>query len=186
MHVLVGTPGTGEIITVVYRNGERIFSIAALVFCVLIALAGIAPDDAVTDNIGALVGVILVTTPAIWLIIAVMQAKVVVRKDGIYVRNWFFSWWVTWSAIAELDVDDDLVVVLNNGHHIHPSVGGGSIASALRANRKQRDLHDRIDGARASADSALEPIAEQQRRFGIWRLIALYAFFYGMAGLMRL
>ncbi|TNC24116.1 hypothetical protein [Amycolatopsis alkalitolerans] len=186
MHVLAKTPGSGDIITVLYRKGERIFGIVCLVASLGFMFTIITPLEDREDNFGTVAGVILVVTPALWLLIAVLMARVVIRTDGIYVRNWFFSWWITWTAIDELDVDDHLVVVLSNGFRIYPSVGGGSVASALRGNRHLRGLRDQIEQARREATSGMEPVAYQRRRFGIWRFILIYAIFIGLAALVRL
>lgn len=186
MHVLARTSGTGEIITVIYRKGERIFGIAGLVVTLLFMLSAVPPLENFEDNFGTVAGVLLLLTLSPWGIIAILRARVVIRSDGIYVRNWFFSWWITWSAVAELHVDDNLVVTLTNGHEIHPSVGGGSVASALRGNRKLRALRDQIEQARQNATSRLKPVADQRRRFGIVRFIVIYALFLGLAALIRL
>lgn len=83
-----------------------------------------------------------------WHIVSVAKVKIVATDLGIYVRNWIVSYWVPWGAIKELDVASGLVIVLTDDSVLKPRVGEGSLASAIRGNRSQRAIRERIEQVR--------------------------------------
>ncbi|EHR50589.1 hypothetical protein SacmaDRAFT_2338 [Saccharomonospora marina XMU15] len=88
--------------------------------------------------------------------------------------------WVPWGAVRELGVQNDLLVVLTDGSVIRPSVGQGSLASAMRGNRSQRALRDRIDKLRAQAPEVPATSVERKLQLGVIRMVALFAVFFAI------
>lgn len=184
MHVLAKTPGTGDIITVIYRKGERILGLivgVAGISFLLYAIVFLALEDVA---IGKILTSVAVVTPALWFIFLVARAKLVVREGGLYIQNWFTHHWIPWNSVAELEVDPDLALVLRSGDVIQPSVGGGSLAGAMRGNRAQRAMRESIEHARKQAQLDEHTTAQRNVDLGLRWLLALYAFFAGVSLIM--
>ncbi|PRX43862.1 PH (Pleckstrin Homology) domain-containing protein [Prauserella shujinwangii] len=123
-------------------------------------------------------GSLALATVGMWFIGAIVTSKVVVLGGGIRVDNWFTRYWIPWSAVAEIEVDPAVAVVLRDETVVPLGVGGASVLNALRGNRYQRRVRERIEAARAAAPVASPADSVMTRS---WRLLLWAAVYFGLA-----
>ena len=139
---LVDNP-VGHQIVVLRRKGEsilgRIVEFGILSSPILMSILG-PPTFTLFD----LVAVSLAISAVSWLLGAISNARVVVSDAGLSVINWIVRWWIPWSAVAAVDVDEEIGITLTDGRVIRPSIGTGSGIDVLRGNRYQKNIAEVI------------------------------------------
>jgi hypothetical protein len=123
--------------------------------------------------------VFLAATWLIWLVTA--HPKTVLTPSRLVVVNWFVRHDIPWSLVGEVSVEDgEARISLRDGYVIRPTTGGSSLVSAIRGNRRQRELQALIETWRTSAD--LNEGAQRTRRVDLFPIpslvVALVIFAY--------
>lgn len=138
----------GEVLTVVRRQGE-VYLGWVVIGSAMIGLTLCMPPFSRWPGFEPRLELTLMFVLAVWAVWhATVHPRIVVLTTGLLVVNWFVRHWIPWSAVKRLDVDNGLLIELDSGRTIRPASGGGSLGSAIRGHRVQRDMCRTIELAR--------------------------------------
>lgn len=141
----------GEVLTVVRRQGE-VYLGWVVIGAAMIGLTLCMPPFSQWLGFEPRLELTLMFVLAVWAVWhATVHPRIVVLTTGLLVVNWFVRHWIPWSAVKRLDVDNGLLIELDSGRTIRPASGGGSLGSAIRGHRVQRDMRRTIEQARIAA-----------------------------------
>ncbi|MEU7477127.1 PH domain-containing protein [Lentzea sp. NPDC042327] len=100
---------------------------------------------------------VAVMAPLIWFCWMVFAHPAVrVHESGVRVVNWFRSYWVPWTALREVEVTREVVLVLTTGERVDVTAGAFSLASALGGSRVQHRMREEIERHRPAVPPAGE------------------------------
>jgi hypothetical protein len=151
--------------------------VVPLLFVVLVVLV-----SGKTGALGGLITMVAIVSVLSWFIRLVgICSRIEVSDEGLVVVSWLTRWDIPWSAVESVAAPNDLVIALVGGREVAPSVGGGSLISALMNNSTQR----RMVAAIAARRPAVAPVTGSavRRRLDVhpWGFLVLLTVFVAIA-----
>ncbi|HEX5402845.1 MAG TPA: hypothetical protein VFX16_11165 [Pseudonocardiaceae bacterium] len=141
------------------RPSTYTMSLLGLIFVTFVAVFGAV----IVPSASRLIDQILVVT-VVWLVgwfvwLTGVKPRIVVGEAGLVVVGWFVRWDIAWSAVRSVTGGRALVITLDDGQEIAPTVAGGSMISTVTRNVTQRRMLAVIEARRpAAAEPADTPV----------------------------
>jgi hypothetical protein len=123
----------------------------------------LAPVATIADSI-QYTAVNCILSWCLWLI--GINSRLIIRNTSLDVINWMTEYFIPYPNIESMNLKGGVTIKLTNGWLVRPSVGGGSLVSALRGNKLQKGIRERIEARRSGATEGDEPSAPQ-RKFNV-------------------